>query len=93
MSTRTDGDGLTYRAAGVDIEAGEEAVRASGVSLFVEDKAHMAEGIARFAQCIALSRPYNKQLKQDGRLFICQNDQALPDLLANWLKQDAVEKG
>lgn len=70
-----------------------EAVRASGVSLFVEDKAHMAEGIARFAQCIALSRPYNKQLKQDGRLFICQNDQALPDLLANWLKQDAVEKG
>jgi len=27
VSTRTDGDGLTYRAAGVDIEAGEEAVR------------------------------------------------------------------
>ncbi len=27
MSTRTDGDGLTYRDAGVDIEAGEEAVR------------------------------------------------------------------
>jgi len=27
VSTRTDGDGLTYRDAGVDIEAGEEAVR------------------------------------------------------------------
>lgn len=67
-----------------------EAVRDSGVSLFVEDKARMAEGIADFALCIALSRPYNRQLKQTDSLFICQSDHTLPTLVAKRLKTPAT---